>query len=451
MEIIPLKKLAITQSGGTPSRRKPSNFMGKINWLKSGELNDGLVLSSEEKISEEALNKSSAKIFPAGTALIAMYGATAGKTAVLGEDAATNQAICAIIPKKNNLDSHYVQYYLVYKRSDLLSMRIGGAQPNLNQEIIKNIEFPFCPLSQQQRIVSKIDEIFSKLDAGQSALKHARANLNRYRQSLLASAFSGELTKKWREEHKGELEPASELLKRIRGERRARWAEDLRAKGKDPNRYTYTEPESADTSELPDLPEGWIWVRLEEITLPVKKVKPREKPEEIFFYIDISSVNNSKLQITRPKRYKGSNAPSRARQLVHTGDVLFSSVRTYLKNITLVPRTYNNQIASTGFIVLRTPLIELNQYIFYYIQQDEYISEISLKQRGVSYPAIRPEDLLDTFLPLPPHNEMERISSLFFNSNYEVNNLERIVQMKYIEVGKLKKAILEKAFSGHLV
>lgn len=94
-----------TASGGTPSRKVPSYFGGSIFWVKTQELNNGFILETEERITEEAINSSSAKVFPKGTVLVAMYGATIGETAILGVDAATNQACCAVLPRDHRANS----------------------------------------------------------------------------------------------------------------------------------------------------------------------------------------------------------------------------------------------------------------------------------------------------------------------------------------------------------
>ena len=95
--------VADTTSGGTPSRKYSEYFEGTIPWVKSGELGDGLVSITEEKITETAIKNSSAKIFPAGSVLVALYGATVGKVGILNMDAASNQAVCALYPKKIHL------------------------------------------------------------------------------------------------------------------------------------------------------------------------------------------------------------------------------------------------------------------------------------------------------------------------------------------------------------
>jgi type I restriction enzyme S subunit len=126
-----------TSSGGTPSRKRPEFFTGEINWVKTQELNEGFIFSSDEKITEEAVKCSSTKIFPEETVLVAMYGATIGQTAILAVPAATNQACCGIIP--NHPNAHYIHAFLFFRenKQGLMNLSQGSAQNNISQEIIK--------------------------------------------------------------------------------------------------------------------------------------------------------------------------------------------------------------------------------------------------------------------------------------------------------------------------
>jgi len=153
-----LGDICTTTSGGTPNRSNGSYFNGTIPWVKSGELDKGLILDTEEKITEEALKNSSAKVFPKGTLLIALYGATIGKLAFLGIDACTNQAICGIY-KNDNIDSNFLYYFLFFKKSSLIDKGIGGGQPNISQGILKDLKIPVPPLPIQQQIVSELDTL----------------------------------------------------------------------------------------------------------------------------------------------------------------------------------------------------------------------------------------------------------------------------------------------------
>ena len=180
---------------------------------------------------------------------------------------------------------------------------------------------------------------------------------------------------------------------------------------------------------LPELPRGWAWATIGEVTQPIEKVKPEEHPDTQFAYLDISSIDNQVNKVVEPKAYYGSEAPSRARQLVRADDVLFSTVRTYLKNIALVPEIYDGQIASTGFSVLRSESGISSKYLFYFSLTDQFVNPLSKLQRGTSYPAVRDSDVRAQPVPLPPlpeqHRIVVKIEELFTQLDAGVAALER--------------------------
>jgi type I restriction enzyme, S subunit len=182
-----------TTSGGTPRRNRTDYYNGSIAWVKSGELNYNIITDTEERITDVALKNSSAKLFPKGTLLIALYGATVGRLAFLGIDASTNQAVCGIF-RNSNIDIKYIYYYLMSQYSFLNSLSAGGAQPNISQTIIKKLNVPLPPLNEQNRIVLKLDELLSELEKGKEQLQNSLEQLKVYRQSVLKNAFEGKLT-----------------------------------------------------------------------------------------------------------------------------------------------------------------------------------------------------------------------------------------------------------------
>jgi len=184
-----LSDVAKLTSGGTPNRRVSQYFGGTIPWVKSGELEDNTIFDTEEKITEEGLRNSSAKIFPRGTLLIAMYGATVGKTAILGIEAATNQAVCAVFPKNNILTTEFLRYYIIFARHRLLSERFGGAQPNISQTILRNIRIVIPPLTEQQEIACVLTYTDKKIEIEE----RRKATLQQLFKTMLNKLMTGEI------------------------------------------------------------------------------------------------------------------------------------------------------------------------------------------------------------------------------------------------------------------
>lgn len=151
------------QAGSTPSRANKSYYGGDIPWLKTGDLNDGYIDEIPEYITEKALNETSVKLNPAGSVLIAMYGATIGKIGILTFPATTNQACCACVNPL--MDNKYLFYFLLAKRSYFIALGGGGAQPNISKDKIVKTPILLPPLSEQKRIVEKIEQLFAALDA----------------------------------------------------------------------------------------------------------------------------------------------------------------------------------------------------------------------------------------------------------------------------------------------
>ena len=165
---------------------------------------------------------------------------------------------------------HYLNYYSPLPSQIYLQSRYGFTFQYLCS-VLADSRYPVPPLPEQRRIVDKIEELFSNLDAGVASLKTARRQVDRYRQSVLQAAVEGRLTADWRQSHAPE--PAEELLERILEERRKQWEKDYRAKyeakGKEPPsgwKKRYKEPESPDTEDLSALPEGWIWTNTDSIS-----------------------------------------------------------------------------------------------------------------------------------------------------------------------------------------
>ena len=317
--LCPLGEVCKTTSGGTPSRSKPHYFDGTIPWVKSGELTDGIVVENSEYINEEAISNSSAKLLPAGTLLVALYGATVGKLGILSRPAATNQAVCAIFPSEA-IDTKFLFWYLLAKRPWLIGQAAGGAQPNISQGVVRSLLLPVMPLPEQHAIVAEIEKQFSRLDEAVANLQRVKANLKRYKASVLKDAVEGRLVPTEAELARREsrsFETGQQLLQRILEARQKQWD----GKGK------FKESVAPIVEGLPELPEGWAWARLDSvaalkggITVDSKRVDPTAR---MVPYLRVANVQRGYLDLTEIKQISASPADVTELRL-EFGDILFN-------------------------------------------------------------------------------------------------------------------------------
>lgn len=204
-----LGNIGTWQAGGTPSRSNKSYYGGNIPWLKTGDLNDGVITDIPEKITEDAVANSSAKINPTGSVLIAMYGATIGKLGILTFPATTNQACCACI-EYFAITQKYLFYFLLSHRGMFIAKGGGGAQPNISKEIIVNTAIPLPPLAEQERIVTEIERWFTLIDQLEQGKSDLQTVIKQAKSRVLYLAIHGKLVPQNPND-----EPAIKLLKRI--------------------------------------------------------------------------------------------------------------------------------------------------------------------------------------------------------------------------------------------
>ena len=235
------------------------------------------------------------------------------------------------------VEGRWVAHFLAqesFRREARMNMSGSAGQLRVPTEWLANEWMPVPPINEQHRIVAKIEELFSDLDAGVAALERAKANLKRYRAAVLKSAVEGKLTAAWRAEHPA-AEPASALLERILEERRARWeAEQLagyEAKGKTPPknwREKYKEPAAPDTENLPELPEGWCWATIDMLGDVVGGITKGQKRREGDVlrevpYLRVANVQRGYLDLSEVKTIEATIEECNDLRLL-PGDVLFN-------------------------------------------------------------------------------------------------------------------------------
>ena len=256
-------------SGATPSRSVPEYYGGDIPWLKTGDLNDSYIKYIPENISELALEKTSVRLNPTGSVLIAMYGATIGKVGILTFPATTNQACCACLPIE--IFNEYLFYFLMSQKVAFVKQGEGGAQPNISKEKIVATLMPLPPLAEQYRIVAKIKELFPLVKKYKETYSAVSSLNNSFpdllKKSILQEAVQGKLVPQDSSD-----EPASVLLERIRAEKERLIQEGKIKRDKHESVIyrrdnSHYEKRGSDEVCIDDeipfvLPNGWCWSRV---------------------------------------------------------------------------------------------------------------------------------------------------------------------------------------------
>ena len=201
---------------------------------------------------------------------------------------------------------------------------------------------------------------------------------------------------------------------------------------------------------MSQLPQAWIETTIGEVIEPYLTTDPRSLPDKQFRYIDIGSIDNTSQIITEPKEFKGRDAPSRARRVVKCGDVLFSTVRTYLKNIAVVPGSLDGLSTSTGISVLRPSLVIESSYLFNWVRSDAFVERMSKAQDGTLYPAVRDSDVNSGNIPLAPLAEQRRIVTKLDSLTGRTARARTELGLIPPLIARYKQEILSAAFTGEL-
>ncbi|MDX9975139.1 MAG: restriction endonuclease subunit S, partial [FCB group bacterium] len=189
---------------------------------------------------------------------------------------------------------------------------------------------------------------------------------------------------------------------------------------------------------------------LGEVCAPVATLQPSSTPSDEFTYFDIGGIDNETNRIAETKTVTGREAPSRARQVARTGDILFSTVRTYLKKIARIDRDYPNPVASTGFTVIRAAEGVSSQFLFFRVLSEDFLQPLHALQSGSSYPAVRDKDVFAQPIPLPPSREQERIVAKLDALLSRVAAGEAAARRALERLKRYRAAVLHAAVTGEL-
>ena len=345
-----------------------------IPWVKSGELNDREITDTEEYITEEGLSYSSAKVFPSGTLLIALYGATVGKTGILRIAASTNQAVCAVFPKQDHFLSEFMMYCLMHRREDLLRERYGGAQSNISQTLLRNFQIPLPPLPEQHRIAHVLNTIQREITAQDDLIAAAR-------------------------------EVKRSLMQRL---------------------FTYgpgAKPATTKDTEIGQIPEHWEVVKLGQALQSTQYgLSVRADSTGQYPMLRMNNLVDGRVE-TSDLKYVDLPQKDFAKFRVQVRDVLFNRTNSYeLVGKTAIFDIDGNFTFASYLIRLITDLSRLlPEFLNYYLNWDSAQRRLKmLATRGVSQSNISATKLKQFVIGLPPPEVQEEIACILATADGKI-------------------------------
>ena len=450
-------------TGNTPSTARPDFYGGHIPFFKPGDLDSGYSISEAETKLTEA-GAASARILPPHSILVTCIGATIGKTGFSTVAGATNQQINALVPDAAAVVPQFAYFGII---SPVLFRQIidnasSTTLPILNKSKFEALAFPLPPLPEQRRIVAKLEELFSKLDAGVAAVRRTQALLKRYRQSVLHAAVTGELTRAWREAHPAPAETGAALLERIRAERRAQWeaAQVAKRGGQLPLgdgwKSKYVESEEPDTSELPELPQGWAWASLEQISdLDVGfAFKSEQFSKQGIRLLRGENIEPGALRWKDVRYWPENKAESFEKYLIQEGEIILAMDRPLISSGLKLARAKSSDLPC--LLVQRMARFRpvetgATGYLYFFLQTQQAIRHLLGGQTGTQLPHISGRGIVSMLVPLPPLVEQHQILGEVECRLSVLDELEHTLAAELTRAERLRQSILHRAFTGRLV
>ena len=414
-------------AGATPAKGNPDYYGGSILWLRTGELNNGIVYDSEIKVTKKALQECSLRMNRIGDILIAMYGATIGKVAIVGKELTTNQACCACTPF--GIYNYFLFFFLMGSQIDFIKKGEGGAQPNISREKLVSHLMPIPPLTEQYRIVEKIHYLLPLLEKySDSQILQDKLNSeikDKLRKSILQEAIQGKLVPQIAEEGS-----AQELLEQIKEEKRKLVKEGKLRKsalndsvifrGDDNKYYELIDNSPVCIDEfLPfQISETWTWCKVKDL-LEIQTGASFKKEQ--------ANANKKGIRILRggnilPNKYRFKDDDVFvSEEFVNANTILkknciITPAVTSLENIgkmAVIEKDYNN-VSAGGFVFIISPYIQdfNHSLLLAYFLQSPFLIEAMrgiTKKSGAAFYNLGKERLKELYLPLPPMAEQSRI------------------------------------------
>ncbi len=376
--------------------------------------------------------------------LLISWSATLGAFIYRGEDAVLNQHIFKVIPY---VDKKYLYHLTNAYIGSLKSKVHGSGMQHITKGLFDTSQVPLAPSNEQLRIVSKIEELVSELDAGVSSLHKAKCQIKIYRQSVLKSAFDGKLTAKWREKNKNKIESVEKILARIKEERKLR----LGKRHKDVLPF--------DASELPKLPKEWVWCSMSEACGVISNGNTPEPSKmtrdsgDIPFIKVYNLTKDGRLDFTVKPTFidRETHRKELAKSITYPGDILINIVGPPLGKVSLVPDTYPEWNTNQAVVLYRASKNLETRFLLFYLLSNDLIRFLTKKskatagQYNVQLSTCRSAPL--PFVPILEQKEIVRQIDIKMSA---IERTEQLIDKNLTMAENMRQSILKTAFEGKL-
>lgn len=412
--------------------------------------------------------------FPSKTArkgdILISVRAPVGPTNLAPSNCGIGRGLCAVRPE-TGINQLFILYQLRLLERNIAALGSGSTFAAITKSDVANIQLWLAPSREQDRIIEKLEELFSELDVGVAELQAAKTKLSLYRKALLKSAIEGKFTQAWREKRIAEntpLETGEQLLQRILKERRQRWEEKQLAKFKEQDktppkdwREKYPEPIKPNTADLPKLPEGWAWATVDQCSSfetssitdgpfgsNLKSIHYRESGPRV---IRLQNIGDGEF-IDAKAHIAKDHYERLIKHSVEEGDVVVAMLGETLPKACVIPSGISPAIVKADCAKIRVNKnLILPYYLSFCLNSKIIQKQVAGQIKGVGRPRVNILTIRQIIIPLPSLAEQAELEGLIIRTLDNINEQQGIIDNVIQDIVLQRKSILVKAFSGKLV
>ncbi|WP_434618039.1 restriction endonuclease subunit S [Azospirillum sp. B2RO_4] len=434
------------------SKHRPRNdsklFGDKYPFIQTGDVSNaqGEITSAKIFYSDFGLNQS--RLWPKGTLCITI-AANIAETAILGFDACFPDSVVGF-RGEHACDTKYISYYFPTVKGELQKFAPATAQKNINLETLSNVVVPLPPLPEQYRIVEKIEALTTRVRRAREALDTLPALIDRYRQSILAAAFRGDLTAEWRQHH-GAVPGAKEIRESLRAQANILASEKQRPR----KRLETALVDDRPSINLSECPSSWAIMTMEEVTDPTRLIQygilmPGPDVAEGVPYVKVMNIRNDMINVGDLNRTTRDIHDQFRRSELKKNDVLLT-IRGTFGRVALVPSELEGGNITQDTARMAPLAGIMPAYIANYLRSPPVQQYLARVAKGVAVRGVNIGDLRPMPVPVPPYEEQLEICRELAKALEAVKRLERYVESIASRCSTLDQSILAKAFRGELV